>query len=123
MPILDFLAEPFAPEEDDPEFLDWYSNIAKEVNDYYPDFTLNPDPDSPNHYYDYRAAYESGAVLDERKHLPSEFKHDLHPNRYIIDKKDLSIHDTKYDTPAKFEDIVLQAFQRKEYEESIWKSD
>ena len=115
MPILDFLAEPFAPEEDDPEFLDWYSNISKEAN-------ISSDPSAPRHYYDYKAAYEEGATLDEKKHLPSEFKHDLHPNRYIINKKDLSIHDSKYDVPAKFEDIVIQAFQRKEYEESIWKS-
>ena len=116
MGLLDFISKPFEPGEDDPEFLDWYSKIAEKAN-------LSSDPNDPRHYYDYRAAYESGAVLDERKHLPSEFKHDLHPNRYIIDKKDLSIHDTKYDTPAKFEDMVLQAFQRKEYEESIWKSD
>ena len=120
MPVFDFLSKPFSPSEDDSEFLDWYSNIAKEVNDYYPDFTLNPDPDSPNHYYDYRAAYEAGAKLDKEKHLPSEFKDDLHPDRYIV-KEDMSIYDTKYDQPAKFEDLIVQSFNRREYEENFLK--
>ena len=94
------------------EFLSWYSNIAEKSN-------LSPDPDDPRHYYDYRAAHEAGAGLDERKHLPSEFKHDLHPNRYIIGK-DLEIYDSKYETPAKLEDMIIQAFKRKEYEEEIF---
>ena len=114
MAILDFLSKPLAPKED-VEFSHWYSNIAEKSN-------LSPDPNDPRHYYDYKAAYEEGATLDEKKHLPSEFKHDLHPNRYIV-KKDLSIYDSKYDVPAKFEDIVIQAFQRKEHEESLWKRD
>ena len=114
MAILDLLSKPFRPNEDEPEFLDWYSRLAEKAN-------INPDPDDPRHYYDYRAAYEAGADLDERRHLPSEFKHDLHPNRYIIDKEDLSIYDTKYDIPAKFEDLVIQSFNRKDYEESIWR--
>jgi len=111
MGLLDFLSKPFEPEED-VEFLDWYSGVAERSN-------LSPDPDDPKHYYDYRAAYEAGAKLDERKHLPSEFKHDLHPNRYIIDK-DLEIYDTKYEVPAKLEDMIMQAFQRKEYEEKLF---
>ncbi len=117
MAILDFLSKPFSPDESDEgdaDFLDWYSRLAKKAD-------INPNPDDPRHYYDYRAAYEAGATLDRRKHLPSEFKHDLHPDRYIVDKDDLSIYDTKYDRPAKFEDLVIQSFKRKEYEESIWR--
>ena len=117
MAILDFLSKPFSPNEfgeGEADFLDWYSSLAEKAN-------ISPDPDDPRHYYDYRAAYEAGAELDERKHLPSEFKHDLHPNRYIVDKEDLSIYDTKYEKPAKFEDIIIQSFNRKEYEESIWR--
>ena len=116
MPILDFLAKPFEPSEDveeDTGFSDWYSNIAERSN-------LSPDPDDPRHYYDYRSAYEAGAELGEMKHLPSRFKHDLHPNRYIIDEKDLSIYDTKHEKPAKFEDIIMQSFKRKEYEEDMF---
>ena len=112
MALLDFLSKPLAPSEGDPQFSEWYSDIAERSN-------LSPDPDAPRHYYDYRAAYEAGVDLDERKHLPSEFKHDLHPNRYIIGK-DLEIYDSKYETPAKLEDMIIQAFQRKEYEEEIF---
>jgi len=112
MGILDFLSKPFAPEED-VEFSHWYSNIAEKSN-------LSSDPDDPRHYYDYRAAHEAGAELDEKKHLPSEFKHDLHPNRFIIGK-DLEIYDSKYDRKAELEDMILQSFQRKEYEEELFK--
>ena len=112
MAILDFLSKPLAPKED-AGFLEWYSDVAERSN-------LSPEPEDPRHYYDYRSAYEEGADLDERRHLPSRFKHDLHPNRYIIDKEDLSIYDTKYERPAKFEDLIIQAFKRKEYEEDIW---
>ena len=112
MGLLDVLAKPLAPEED-VEFSHWYSNIAEKSN-------LSSDPDDPRHYYDYRAAYEEGVESDKDRHLPSRFKHDLHPNRYIIDKEDLSIYDTKYEKKAKFEDMIIQAFKRKEYEEDIW---
>ena len=111
MGVLDFLSKPMAPEED-VEFSAWYSDIAERSN-------LSPDPDDPRHYYDYRAAYEAGADLDERKHLPSEFKHDLHPNRYVVGK-DLAIRDSKYGKKAKLEDMIIQAFQRKDYEEKIF---
>ena len=111
MGVLDFISKPLAPKED-AGFSEWYSDIAERSN-------LSPDPDDPKHYYDYRAAYEAGAKLDERKHLPSEFKHDLHPNRYIIGK-DLEIYDSKYGKKAKLEDMIIQAFQRKEYEEKLF---
>jgi len=112
MGVLDFISKPLAPEED-AGFLDWYSDIAKRSN-------LSLDPEDPRHYYDYKAAYEAGADLDEGKHLPSKFKHDLHPNRFIVGK-DLEIYDSKYDRKAELEDMILQSFQRKEYEEGIFK--
>jgi len=111
MGVLDFISKPLAPEED-AGFLDWYSDIAKRSN-------LSLDPEDPRHYYDYKAAYEAGADLDEGKHLPSKFKHDLHPNRFIVGK-DLEIYDSKYDRKAELEDMILQSFQRKEYEEGIF---
>ena len=116
MAILDFLSSPLSPgeeTEDDPGFSEWYSNLAERSD-------ISQDPDDPRHYYDYRAAYKAGAGLDEKKHLPSEFKHDLHPNRFIVGK-DLEIYDTKYERKAELEDMILQSFQRKEYEESLWK--
>ena len=114
MALLDFLSKPFRPEEssDESEFSEWYSGIAEKSN-------LSPNPDDPRLYYDYRAAYEAGAELDERRHLPSEFKHDLHPDRYIIGK-DLEIYDSKYEKSAKLEDMIIQAFQRKDYEEGLF---
>ena len=121
MAILDILSKPFEPSEgklEDTGFSEWYADIAEEVSS--STFTLNPDPDHPRHYYDYRSAYIAGATLDKEKHLPSEFKHDLHPDRYIVDKE-LGVYDTKYEKPAKFEDLIMQAFKRKEYEEGIWR--
>jgi hypothetical protein len=116
MGLLDFLAKPLAPDEGDitrdPDFLDWYSDIAERS-----DISLKPD--DPRHYYDYRSAYEAGASLDERKKLPPRFQHDLHPGRYIIGK-DLEIYDSKYERPAKLEDMIIQSFQRKEYEENLF---
>ena len=121
MAIFDFLSKPLAPSEDEPmedtgrsEFLDWYPKKAGRED-------APSDPDDPRQYYDFRGAYESGAKLDKNKHLPSKFKHDLHPDRYSVDEKDLSIYDTKYDKPAKFEDLIIQSFKRKDYEESIWR--
>ena len=111
MAILDFLSKPLAPEED-AGFSEWYSDIAERSN-------LSPDPSDPRHYYDYRAAYEAGVDIDEKKHLPSKFKHDLHPDRFVIGK-DLEIYDSKYNRPAELEDIILQSFQRKEYEEDLF---
>ena len=111
MGLLDFLSKPLAPEED-AGFSEWYSDIAERSN-------LSPDPEDPRHYYDYKAAYEAGADLDEGKHLPSKFKHDLHPNRFVIGK-DLEIYDSKYERKAELEDMILQSFQRKEYEEGIF---
>ena len=111
MAILDFISKPLEP-EDDAGFLDWYSDVAERSN-------LSSDPEDPRHYYDYKAAYEAGADLDEGKHLPSKFKHDLHPNRFVVGK-DLEIYDSKYDRKAELEDMILQSFQRKEYEEGIF---
>ena len=118
MAIYDFLTKPLRPDEpfDDSGFSQWYSDIAESSD-------LSPDPDDPRHYYDYRAAYESGVDLDKDKHLPSEFKHDLHPNRYIIDKETLDIYDSKYNEKASIEDIVIQSMRRKEYEEDIFHND
>ena len=112
MALLDFLSKPLKPEEEDAGFEEWYSEIARKSD-------LSPNPDDPRHYYNYRAAHKAGASLGEGKHLPSKFKHDLHPNRYIIGK-DLEIYDSKYEVPAKLEDIIIQSFKRKEYEEDLW---
>lgn len=57
-------------------FQKWYGNIANK-------WGLNPNPDDPLHFYDYRAAYRSGDMPDSTGHWPSRFKKPGHPNRYI----------------------------------------
>jgi hypothetical protein len=63
------------------EFSNWYAGHAKQLG-------LNPNPDDPQHRYDYRAAHRSGAEpqLDPQSgemHWPSQFKAPDHPNRYV----------------------------------------
>ena len=41
-------------------------------------------PNSPLHFYDYEGAYKEGETRDlETGHMSSEFKHPLHPTRYL----------------------------------------
>ena len=77
--------------KDEQKFMEWYSLWAKIIG-------LDPDPDNPLHYYDYRKAYKSGVNPEISKedgfyHWPSEFKHDDHPNRFVDG------WDTKYNIP------------------------
>lgn len=49
---------------------------------------LAPNPDDPEHFYDWRGAYAAGATPvidpgDAQRHWPSEFKAPDHPNRII----------------------------------------
>jgi len=62
---------------DESKFQKWYSGYASKQK-------LNPDPDNPKHYYDYRAAYKSGAEPDSSGHMPSKFKKEGHP-RMVLD--------------------------------------
>ena len=90
-------------------FYEWYSRIARKIN-------IDKDPDHYKHYYDYRAAHKAGAKLSKENHLPSEFKHDLHPNRYVI--KDAQVYDSKHDMEkATIVDKITQDMLRKEFEE------
>jgi len=58
-------------------FQDWYKGHAKTGG-------LDPNPDNPLHFYDYRAAYLGGARPDKAGHWPSKFKLGGHP-RTIVD--------------------------------------
>jgi len=66
------MAEPF----DEQGFRSWYSGHAQR-------WGLNPNPDDPKHFYDYRAAYTAGATPDETGHWPSAFKLEGHPRMYL----------------------------------------
>ena len=46
------------------EFEKWYAQRAKR-------YGLDPNPDSPLHFYDYRSAWKAGVEPDEQGHWPS----------------------------------------------------
>lgn len=62
--------------QDESAFRQWYSGMAKRYN-------LNPDPDNPSQFYDYRAAFRAGAYPDDTGHWPSDFKMEGHPNMVV----------------------------------------
>lgn len=61
---------------DERKFQQWYAGMAKQ-------YGLNPDPDSPDQRYDYRAAFRAGAKPDASRHWPSQFKKPGHPNEIV----------------------------------------
>ncbi len=68
------------PRVDEGRFRAWYQQRARRLD-------LDPDPDAPEHFYDYRAAFAAGAEPDVSGHWPSQFKREGHP-RLIIDGVD-----------------------------------
>lgn len=103
------------------KFKEWWDTAVK-THDY------APDPDDPLHYYDYRAAFESGHSIPESGgHWSSEFKHDLHPNRFVrgkdpsVNKSDVEWWDTKYDKPARSSDVLMFDMLRQEFERDYFK--
>lgn len=61
---------------DESAFRQWYSTMAQR-------YGLNPDPDDPSQFYDYRAAFQAGASPDQTGHWPSDFKIEGHPNMVV----------------------------------------
>lgn len=61
---------------DERGFQQWYAPLARQWN-------LDPNPDAPQHKYDYRQAYRAGAGPDAQGHWPSQFKAFDHPNRFV----------------------------------------
>lgn len=62
--------------QDEARFRAWYSSMAKSHD-------LSPDPDDPQQFYDYRAAFRAGAKPDKTGHWPSDFKKPGHPNMIV----------------------------------------
>ena len=58
------------------EFQKWYAGHAAKLG-------LAPNPDDPQHFYDYRAAFKAGATPDVSGHWPSQFKQEGHPRMVI----------------------------------------
>ncbi len=61
---------------DESSFQSWYQQQAKQ-------YDLNPNPDDPQQFYDYRAAFRAGAKPDASGHWPSDFKREGHPNMVV----------------------------------------
>ena len=57
-------------------FRSWYDEMARRHG-------LNPNPDAPEQFYDYRAAHKAGAKPDATGHWPSDFKKPGHPNMVV----------------------------------------
>lgn len=68
----------------------WYKRLAEQ-------YGIDPNPDDPEHHYDYRAAFMAGANPIANGHWPSEFKGDAHPNRYPPEENYM---DTKLGLPG-----------------------
>lgn len=68
-------------QDDETAFQAWYTKMSKLTG-------INPNPDDPQHFYDYRAAFRAGATPvispeDNRYHWPSAFKMEGHPRMFI----------------------------------------
>ena len=70
------------PNLEELQFQAWYQDWANKLR-------LNPNPDDPRHFYDWRGAFKAGALPDQSGHWPSQFKLEGHPNMFVggIDTK------------------------------------
>jgi hypothetical protein len=64
--------------DEEQAFQDWYAKWAKITG-------INPNPDDPEHYYDYRGAYKAGVGPSfqpehNQYRWPDQFKQMNHPN-------------------------------------------
>jgi len=63
------------PAFDESAFQSWYKTWADKLK-------LAPNPDDPQHFYDYRAAFQAGVepTIKSNWHWPSQFKKEGHPH-------------------------------------------
>ncbi len=66
---------------DEDSFLKWYHDMSKKMG-------LHPNPDHPEHQYDYRGYYQEFGEepLEPGDHFPSQYKYNDHPNRFVRTK-------------------------------------
>lgn len=69
-------AAPQVTSDDESRFQAWYQSRVQRLG-------LNPNPDDPQHFYDYRAAFRAGAEPDQAGHWPSQFKREGHPRTVV----------------------------------------
>lgn len=66
------LADTLASREE-PKFQNWYAKVAEQLG-------INPNPDDPRHFYDYRGAFRQGVNPDPVSgHFPDTYKLPGHP--------------------------------------------
>lgn len=68
-------------DDDEKRFRAWYGEVAKRVG-------IDPNPDSHEHHYDYRALYRDREASKDQKagdHFPSRYKTEGHPRAYLDD--------------------------------------
>lgn len=64
---------------DELAFRDWYRNLPQVHGK-----QISPDPDDPEHFYDWRGAFRGGNKdANVENHWPSEFKTPDHPRRML----------------------------------------
>ena len=67
---------------DEAAFQNWYRNLPTVKNG-----GISPNPDDPEHLYDFRRAFLSGVQTNAEGHFPSQFKQIGHP-RYFLNGRD-----------------------------------
>ena len=88
---------------------------------------FDPDPDNPEHFYDYRAAHKAGEPIPgPGQHMSSKYKSPLHPNRFVSGEemglKGIALWDTLEDKPADIQTIVTANYKRNELLKKKWTS-
>ena len=60
-------------------------DFNKTYAEYSKKYRMNPNPDDPKHYYDYRALYKDVGEIrpDSSGHLPSKYKKKGHPRMIV----------------------------------------
>ena len=86
------------------DFDNWYAGHAKK-------WKLNPNPDDPRHFYDYRTAYKQGFRPDESGHMDSRFKAKGHPREVIDGVNTRTGERVEVAKPAQDRDLTVGQFQ------------
>jgi len=80
---------------------------------------IDKDPEHPEHYYDYKAAFKAGEPIPKKgEHMSSKYKSPLHPRRFLpgddpsVNKPEFAMWDTLNEKEAEIQDIVKANYDR-----------
>jgi hypothetical protein len=104
--------------DDEADFQRWYAGVAGKLNA--KKRTLDPNPDSPEHHYDYRGFYRGVKAGTEKPptqpggHFSSAFKTEGHPRSHLQDSlgKVFDTRSAKYLTGEQVPQRELLASER-----------